>query len=55
MWGMDEARGLNAKNDRSKKVVRMHHNPTKQDTYSDAGQTINGDFPTLFTDCEKAV
>jgi hypothetical protein len=55
MWGVDETKGLNPMEDeRSKKVFHKHH-PTGQDTYSDAGQTINDDFPVLSTNCGKAV
>ena len=41
--------------DRSKEVVHMQYNLTGQDTYSDAGQTINDDFPALSTNCEKPI
>jgi hypothetical protein len=55
-WGVDETNVLYCiENDRSKKAVHMHDNPTRQDTHSDAGQTMNGNFPVLSTDCEKVV
>jgi hypothetical protein len=48
MWGVDETKGLNPTEDeRSKKVFH--------DTYSDAGQAINDDFPVLSTNCGEAV
>ena len=33
----------------------MYHNPTKQDTYSDVAQIIDGDFTVPSINCEKAV
>ena len=41
--------------DRSKEVVHMQYNLTGQDTYNNPGQTINGDFPALSTNCEKSI
>ena len=56
VWGVDETKGLNPmEDDRSKKVVHTDYNPTRQDTYSDAGEIIYGDIPVLSTNCEKPV
>ena len=56
MWGVDDIKGSNAmENDRRKKVIRVHHNPMRQQTYNDGGQTINGDFPATSTNCEKPI
>ena len=54
MCGVDLTKELNP-TDRSKTAVHMHDNPTRQDTYSDVGQTTDGDVPVLSTNCEKPV
>ena len=46
---MRQRDGIARINDWNKKVV------DREDTYNDAGQTINGDVPLPSSNCEKAV
>ena len=54
IWGVDPTKELNPTN-WNKTAVHMHDNPTRQNTYSDVGQIIDGGVPDLATNCEKPI